>query len=181
MRYDLLAQDALRGVVRMALEKVKDSGLPGAHHFFITFITAHDGVELSDALHARYPVEMTIVLQHQFWDLEVADDHFSICLNFNKVPERLVVPYKAIRGFIDPSVQFGLEFQVEGAPMPGQGAASADEATEMPQASGEVTPIAAHRADDEGETDAPDDGGGGKAKPAEKTGEVVSLDSFRKK
>ena len=179
MRYDLLAQDALRGVVRMALENIKDGGLPGAHHFFITFITSHPGVELSDTLKSRYPVEMTIVLQHQFWDLEVLDDQFSVCLSFNKVPERLVIPYKAIRGFIDPSVQFGLEFQVEGAPT---AALSAD--PDAPKMPAEITTL--HRSGDEPGAEpgdrpepAPDEDEDGKAD--EKSGEVVSLDAFRKK
>src|SRR5690606_38074083 len=114
MRYDVLAQDALRGVVRRALKVARDDGLPGEHHFYISFRTDAPGVEISEKLRSQYPEEMTIVLQHQFWNLEVNEERFSVDLTFNKVPERLVVPFSAVQGFFDPSVQFGLQFQVEG-------------------------------------------------------------------
>lgn len=114
MRYDRLTQDAMRGVVRKALEKVQEDGLPGEHHFFITFMTQAKGVEISDVLMGRYPQEMTIVMQHQFWSLEVTEKEFQIGLTFNKMPERLKIPFSAVKGFFDPSVQFGLQFPIEG-------------------------------------------------------------------
>jgi hypothetical protein len=111
IRYDLLAQDALRGVVRKVLADVAKNGLPGEHHFFVAFDTRADGVKLSDRLRKQYPEEMTIVLQHQFWDLIVGDKSFEVGLSFKGVPERLTVPFEAIKGFFDPSVQFGLQFE----------------------------------------------------------------------
>jgi hypothetical protein len=115
IRYDLLAQNALRGVIRQVLLKVLEEGLPGEHHFFVAFETNAPGVRISPRLKAQYPDEMTIVLQHQFWDLRVDDDRFSIKLSFDNVPETLVVPFAAIKGFFDPSVQFGLQFDVADA------------------------------------------------------------------
>jgi hypothetical protein len=114
IRYDLLTQDALRGVIRTVLTDVAAKGLPGEHHFFITFDTRIDGVRLSARLKASYPEEMTIVLQHQFWDLTVGDDDFAVGLAFNAIPERLHIPFKAVKAFLDPSVQFGLQFGVDG-------------------------------------------------------------------
>jgi hypothetical protein len=114
MRYDLLAQEALKGVVRRALRVARDEGLPGEHHFYISFRTDAPGVEISPKLKSQYPEEMTIVLQHQFWNLEVSEERFSVDLTFNKIPEKLVVPFSALQGFFDPSVQFGLQFQVDG-------------------------------------------------------------------
>ncbi len=115
MRYDLLAQQALRGVVRAALERVRVDGLPGEHHFYIAFDTTHPGSKLSDRLKRKYPEEMTVVLQHQFWGLEVRDDGFNVELSFDNIPEKLEVPFAAIRGFFDPHVQFGLQFEMEEA------------------------------------------------------------------
>ena len=111
IRYDLLTQQALRGVVRSVLADTAKKGLPGDHHFYISFDTRADGVRLSDRLRAQYPDEMTIILQHQFWDLKVGDDEFEVGLSFGGVPERLTVPFEAINGFFDPSVQFGLQFE----------------------------------------------------------------------
>src|ERR1700757_713611 len=113
IRYDLLTQDALRGVIRTVLTGVAVKGLQGEHHFFITFDTRVDGVRLSARLKASYPQEMTIVLQHQFWDLTVGEDDFDVGLAFNGIPERLHVPFRAVKAFMDPSVQFGLQFAVE--------------------------------------------------------------------
>lgn len=110
IRYDALAQEALRGVVRTVLDKVAASGLPGDHHLYIAFDTEADGVSMSDRLRKEYPEEMTVVLQHQFWDLEVYEDRFSVKLAFNNIPEQLVVPFTSIKAFYDPSVQFGLQF-----------------------------------------------------------------------
>ena len=111
IRYDLLTQQALRGVVRNVLSDTAKKGLPGDHHFYISFDTRADGVHLSDRLRAQYPEEMTIILQHQFWDLKVGEEEFEIGLSFGGIPERLTVPFDAINGFFDPSVQFGLQFE----------------------------------------------------------------------
>ncbi len=111
IRYDVLVQDALRGVVRKILGEVLKAGLPGQHHFYISFDTQHPGVRMSTRLRQRYPEEMTVVLQHQFWDLSVTDIAFEVGLSFSGIPERLYIPYTAIKGFFDPSVQFGLQFE----------------------------------------------------------------------
>jgi hypothetical protein len=111
IRYDILTQDALRGVVRTVLEDAARNGLPGDHHFYIAFDTRADGVKLSQRMRAQYPEEMTVVLQHQFWDLVVTDEHFEVGLSFGGVPERVVVPYASIKSFVDPSVQFGVQFE----------------------------------------------------------------------
>jgi len=110
IRYDVLARDALRGVLRKVLTDAASHGLPGEHHFFITFVSKAEGVKLSSRLLAQYPEEMTIILQHQFWDLTVLEDRFEVGLSFGGIPERLVVPFVAIKSFFDPSVQFGLDF-----------------------------------------------------------------------
>jgi hypothetical protein len=111
IRYDLLAREALRGVVRRVLADAAKNGLPGEHHFYVSFDTRAPGVRLSPRMRAQYPEEMTIVLQHQFWDLAVTDVALEVGLSFGGVPEKLVVPFDAIKGFFDPSVQFGLEFE----------------------------------------------------------------------
>jgi uncharacterized protein len=111
IRYDILTQAALRGVMRTVLTDVAKKGLPGEHHFKISFDTTAPGVRISPRLLAQYPQEMTIVLQHQFWDLTVNDDSFEVGLSFGGIPERLVVPFDAITGFFDPAVQFGLQFE----------------------------------------------------------------------
>ena len=111
IRYDVLARDALRGVLRQVLSDAAAHGLPGDHHFFITFLSKAEGVKLSPRLLAQYPEEMTIILQHQFWDLVVAEDKFEVGLSFGGIPERLAVPFNAIKSFFDPSVQFGLQFE----------------------------------------------------------------------
>jgi uncharacterized protein len=112
IRYDILTQDALRGVVRTVLEDAARNGLPGEHHFYVAFDTRAEGVKLSQRMRAQYPEEMTVVLQHQFWDLVVADDQFEVGLSFGGVPERVVVPFAAIKSFVDPSVQFGVQFEI---------------------------------------------------------------------
>ena len=109
--YDALQQDALRGIVRAALQQISKTGLPGEHHFYISFLTHGPGVVVSKRLKEKYPHEMTIVLQHRFWDLLVSDERFEVKLTFDGIPERLVVPYAAIKVFIDPSVHFGLQFE----------------------------------------------------------------------
>src|SRR5262249_16739566 len=111
IRYDLLAQDALRAMLRGVLIDTARKGLPGEHHFFISFDTRAAGARVPPRLREQYPDEMTIVLQHQFWDLKVHDDYFEVGLSFNGVPEKLVVPFAAIKSFVDPSVQFALQFE----------------------------------------------------------------------
>ena len=114
LRYDKMVETALRGVVREVLARTAASGLPGAHHFFITFRTAADGTVVPDDLRRQYPDEMTVVLEHQFWDLEVDEDRFSVTLSFKSQPERLTIPFAAVTAFADPSVKFGLQFQAAG-------------------------------------------------------------------
>lgn len=109
--YEALQQDAMRGVVRAVLNQIVKSGLPGEHHFYISFLTQSPGVILSKRLKEKYPHEMTIVLQHRFWDLIVSEDRFEVKLTFDGIPERLVIPYRSIKVFIDPSVRFGLQFE----------------------------------------------------------------------
>ena len=168
IRYDLLTQQALRGVVRSVLSEAAKKGLPGDHHFFIEFDTLAPGVRMSDRLRAQHPEKMTIILQHQFWDLVVTEDRFEVGLSFGGIPERLVVPFAAIKSFLDPSVQFGLQFEpsdadaaadAPGAKLPAVAAPSA-----LPGA--EPSPAAEN-------TDEP-------TKPSEGA-EVVRLDRFRKK
>lgn len=173
MRYDVLAQHALRNVVKLALQRVmRDGQLPGEHHFFISFDTNFPGVQISERLHQKYPEDMTIVLQHQFWNLQVSDTQFEVELSFDNIPERLVVPFAAIKGFFDPTVQFGLQFEpgalelanseddAAAVETPDAGASLVRQDTE-PGSNGEV-PAAGSRASNDDTT-------------------VVSLDAFRKK
>ena len=151
MQYEKLAQDALRGVVRSALERAASpSGIPGAHHFYITFKTRGAGVSVPPDVIAKYPDEMTVVLQHQYWDLAVEHDLFSVMLKFGGMPKVLTVPYTAVTRFYDPSVQFLLQFE---APEP-----VAEPVAELPPPTRNDTPPSG------------DDGP-----------KVVSLDQFRKK
>jgi hypothetical protein len=113
LSYERMVEDALRGVLREALKITAAQGLPGAHHFYVTFDTTAPGVEIAASLRALHPNEMTIVLQHQFWDLLVDDEHFEITLSFNGVSQRLVVPFSAVTAFADPHAKFGLQFHVE--------------------------------------------------------------------
>ena len=166
IRYDVLARDALRGVLRRVLIDAAEHGLPGEHHFFITFVSTADGVKLSPRLLAQYPEEMTVILQHQFWDLVVTEDRFEVGLSFNGIPERLVVPFNSIKSFFDPSVQFGLQFE------PTEAAAETAEA-ETPAVSA-ATALAAPAAAPAPESDDEP------TKPSEGA-EVVRLDRFRKK
>jgi uncharacterized protein len=159
--YDQLMQDALRGVVRAALQEAANPrGLPGKHHFYITFRTHAPGVIIPDHLSARYPDEMTIVLEHQFWDLEIYPDRFRVILKFSGQPHPIVIPLAAITRFFDPSVKFGLQFEQH----------QADEARMM--ASGDTAssgPAAPQQ------TSAQD------SEPVSANSSVVSLDAFRKK
>lgn len=115
IRYDLLVQDALKGVVRKVLTDAAERGLPGDHHFYISFRTDEPGLRMSQRLRDKYPEEMTIILQHQFWDLAVTEHAFEVGLSFSGIPERLLIPFDALNGFFDPSVQFGLKFELSGA------------------------------------------------------------------
>lgn len=152
LRYDKMVEDALRGVVKACLSQALETGLPGDHHFYITFHTKAPGVSIHESLHQRYPDEMTIILQHQFWDLKMTDDVFEVTLSFDSVPRPLVIPFAAITSFFDPSVQFGLKFEVtdQEAPQAFEPAANAD------------------LAQDEAESD-------------DAPGQVITLDAFRKK
>jgi hypothetical protein len=172
IRYDVLARDALRGVLRRVLTDAAAHGLPGEHHFFITFLSRAEGVKLSPRLLAQYPEEMTIILQHQFWDLEVSEDRFEVGLSFGGIPERLTVPFSAIKSFFDPSVQFGLQFE----PIDGAVASDAPAATNLPAAPAALAvpaPVSAVPAAASEPAEEP-------AKPSEGA-EVVRLDRFRKK
>ena len=113
IRYDILTQNALRSMIANLLEEITRTGLPGDHHFFITFDTCAPNVQLSARMKEKYPEEMTIVVQHRFWDLEVKNDGFQIGLSFDDIPEILIIPLGAIKGFYDPSVKFGLQFEVQ--------------------------------------------------------------------
>jgi hypothetical protein len=166
IRYDVLARDALRGVLRRVLTDAAEHGLPGEHHFFITFLSTADGVKLSPRLLAQYPEEMTIILQHQFWDLVVTEDRFEVGLSFGGIPERLVVPFAAIKSFLDPSVQFGLQFE------PSEAVAEAPAAKLPAVPTPSALPVAA-----------PEPAAESKDEPAKTSegAEVVRLDRFRKK
>jgi hypothetical protein len=164
--YQALTDAALRGVVRDALKRIEKGGLIGAHHFYLTFKTHFAGLEIPDFLREQYPEEMTIILQHQYWDLKVKENHFEVTLTFRKLPATLVIPYAALTAFFDPGVQFGLQFrgpegETKSGPTPMMPPAAAIEQNKEKIADGESHP------------------------PSEKApaaaGEVVSLDSFRKK
>jgi hypothetical protein len=162
IRYDVLARDALRGVLRRVLTDAAEHGLPGDHHFFITFVSTAEGVKLSPRLLAQYPEEMTVILQHQFWDLVVTEERFEVGLSFGGIPERLVIPFSAIKSFFDPSVQFGLQFETSDA------APAADETETAALPATSALPVPTNE-----ETTEPE-------KPSEGA-EVVRLDRFRKK
>ena len=184
IRYDILAQDALRGVLRKVLAEVAKAGLPGEHHFYITFITKAPGVRLSSRLLNQYPEEMTIVLQYQFWDLTVTDHAFEVGLSFNGVPERLLIPFTAVKAFADPSVQFKFEFQRPGEATPGAAKPAAEPtevtAKEPVEAGKTTTPAAVIPAPVQAKPRAVKPEPEPAAKPAGEA-EVVSLDAFRKK
>lgn len=192
IRYDILAQDALRGVVRKVLSEVARTGIPGEHHFFISFATKAPGVRISSRLLAQYPEEMTIVLQHQYWDLSVTEHAFEVGLSFNNVPERLLVPFTALKGFADPSVQFGLQFDIavrsdtdktDPAVVPAQPRTAAEAEAELAATPAplplpveiQAEPARTEEFATDGETDDDAD----EALPV--AAEVVSLDAFRKK
>ena len=186
--YSALVENGLRSVVREALRRIAAEGWPGTHHAYITFNTAAPGVELPDSLLARYPDELTIVLQHQFWDLEVEDDLFAVTLSFNKVGQRVVVPFAALTSYADPSVKFGLQFGVapevggEVAPEVGGEKVPPEVRGEKvpPEVRGEKAPSAV------GGDKVPPEADGAEAGEEESAPEaggekVVALDLFRKK
>lgn len=111
LHYPVLIDQAMRGVVRDVLRRVQATGLPGNHHFYVSYSTLHSGVKMSDQLRAKYPKEITIVIQHQFWDFKVEDQQFHVTLSFGGAPEKLTVPFAALTAFADPSIKFGLQFQ----------------------------------------------------------------------
>jgi len=197
--YQALAQDAMRGIVRTVLTRVAQAGLPGEHHFYIAFKTDAAGVVLSKRLREKYPEEMTVVLQHRFWDLLVAEDRFEVKLTFDSIPERLVVPFAAIKVFFDPSVPYGLQFEemeAEGegaqqlaaprgeAPRAEARGGEASNASATPEGTrAEKKPRGPRRASEKGAERA-----AGKApaklaapKAPEPGPKVVSIDAFRKK
>jgi hypothetical protein len=167
IRYDLLTQQAMRGLVRTVLRDAAARGLPGEHHFFITFDTRAPGVKLSARLKEQYADEMTIVLQHQFWDLTVGEDQFEVGLSFNGIPERLVVPFAAIKSFADPSVKFGMQF----AEVTETSESGAQAAAPQPAPVAHIEP----KTERAPATEPP------AAQDKSAGGEVVSLDRFRKK
>ena len=152
--YGNLMHRAMRGLIKTVLEDVAENGLPGAHHFFITFDTTHDGVDIAEWLHERYPADMTVVMQHWYENLDVGDDGFSVTLNFGDQPEPLYIPYDAIKTFVDPSVEFGLRFET----------GDDDEDGDDDPNPGKGHPFKEDRTDDAPHADA----------------EIVSLDRFRK-
>lgn len=172
IRYDILAQEALRGVMRKVLAEVARTGLPGGHHFFVTFLTGAPGVRISSRLRERYPEQMTIVLQYQYWDLKVSETGFEVGLSFSDVPEKLEVPFSAVRGFYDPSVNFELEFDAQAEIVPVAAAEVPAPPAEAPAASARKP-----RARKDAAPEAGPDAATGEARGAD----VVSLDSFRKK
>jgi uncharacterized protein len=173
IRYDLLAQEALRGVVRRVIADAAKNGLPGDHHFFITFDTTKPGIKMSPRLHAHHPEELTIVLQHQFWDLAVSDESFEVRLSFRGIPERLVVPFDAIKAFFDPSVKFGVQF--DSADAVGEEAPVKTRESSALPAAAPSEPIG-----EEAEIE-PADVTDEEPEPPPAGGEVVRLDRFRKK
>ncbi len=162
--YQALQDAALRGVAREALRRIEKQGLIGAHHFYLTFKTKFAGVDIPDFLREQYPEEMTIILQHQFWGLKVTEERFEVTLTFKKLPATLVVPFAAMTAFFDPSVPFGLQFRGPEGEGKHPGTLPPQPASEQGREKG-------------GEAAKPADAGEKPATP----GEVVSLDSFRKK
>ncbi|CAN5672078.1 ClpXP protease specificity-enhancing factor SspB [soil metagenome] len=176
-QYDALVDDALRSVVRRVLTQVAEKGLPGSHHFYISFRSTDPGVELPEYLRAKYPEEMTIVLQHQYWDLIIGPNHFEVTVSFNKQQEHVRVPFAALSAFVDPSVRFGLQFDRKDK-------AGATDTAELPAPQAALpstekrTPLAGPAlADGKPEAGA----GTAEGKPEDAASKVVKLDSFRKK
>ncbi len=206
--YEVLAQDAMRGLVRTVLQRTAKSGLPGDHHFYVSFDTNAAGVSISKRLREKYPNEMTIVLQHRFWDLSVGDERFEVKLTFDGIPERVVVPYTAIKVFFDPSVRYGLQFEEpdfnaeavdlsvtsldqnfaepDHGPMPGQAPAEPATISHLVRQSAEMADDHLPESPEPTEADVADEA---TAESTDEThseedaagAEIVSLDAFRKK
>ena len=172
--YDTLVDDALRSVVKRVLVQVAEKGLPGSHHFYISFRSTDPSVELPDYLRAKYPEEMTIVLQHQYWDLVIHDDFFEVSVSFNKQQEHIKVPFMALSAFVDPSVRFGLQFDRKDKAgnllEKSDAGAVAPTPLPAPEPKAKSDPAAAEAATADAE-----------AKPKEAASKIVKLDSFRKK
>lgn len=165
--YDALVDDALRSVVRRVLTQVSENGLPGSHHFYISFRSHDPGVQMPDYLRDKYPEEMTIVLQHQYWDLVVGEESFEVTVSFNKLQEHIKVPYAALSAFVDPSVRFGLQFDRDKSAAGGKPAATPAAPAPLPAPAGpEGKPEVAENAE---------------AKPEDNASKIVKLDNFRKK
>jgi len=173
--YDTLVDDALRSVVKRVLRQVAEKGLPGSHHFYISFRSTDPGVELPDYLRAKYPEEMTIVLQHQYWDLVVNDDFFEVTVSFNKQQEHIRVPFMALSAFVDPSVRFGLQFDRKD-----KAASLLDKGENGQSESGAVVPTPLPAPDPKAKSDAAPDAAAD-AGPEDPASKIVKLDSFRKK
>ena len=172
--YDALVDDALRSVVKRVLVQVAEKGLPGSHHFYISFRSTDPGVELPDYLRAKYPEEMTIVLQHQYWDLVIHDESFEVTVSFNKQQEHIKVPFMALSAFVDPSVRFGLQFDRKDKAgnllEKSDAGAVAPTPLPAPEPKAKSDPAAAEAA-----------AAAAEAKPEEAASKIVKLDSFRKK
>jgi hypothetical protein len=177
--YDALVDDALRSVVRRVLRQVADKGLPGSHHFYISFRSTDPGVHLPEYLRAKYPEEMTIVLQHQYWDLIINDEFFEVTVSFNKQQERIKVPFTALSAFVDPSVRFGLQFDRKDKAGAGEkveaGANQAPSSLPAPEKRPSLGAPAETEAKPEAAAANPD------VRPEDAASKVVKLDSFRKK
>ena len=173
LNYELLVEDALRSVVRSSLRIVENIGLPGETHFYISFITTHDGVELDESLRAKHPEQMTIVIQHQYADLQVSEDHFSITLFFGGKPSPMIIPFQAVTSFNDPSVGFGLQFGMLDDGDEDEDGISLDEPTGTTVAKSDNAESSGEDFNKDATADATPD--------EEKTTEVVSLDTFRKR
>jgi len=168
--YDALVDDALRSVVRRVLVQIAEKGLPGSHHFYISFRSTDPGVELPEYLRAKYPEEMTVVLQHQYWDLIITDESFEVTVSFNKQQERIKVPFMALSAFVDPSVRFGLQFDRKDKTGTGE---KSDVVATVP------TPLPAPEPKPKGDSAAA--AADPEAKPEDAASKIVKLDSFRKK
>jgi hypothetical protein len=178
INYELLVEDALRSVVRGALSIAQHAGLPGESHFYVTFLTDAPGVSISDTLKAGNPKEMTIVLQHQFWDLDVFDDRFHITLSFSGTHEPLIIPFSAVTHFTDPSVGFGLQFsepEIDNELMQAEDSAVTPPKISTSTSLSDITPSLSKNGQKRSQADHDD-----AATVAKDTAEIVSLDTFRK-
>ncbi|NRA87335.1 MAG: hypothetical protein HRU28_08065 [Rhizobiales bacterium] len=181
MNYEQLTQDAMRTVVKRALEHVVEHGLPGDHHFYVSFDTNFPGVAISDSVYEQYPEEMTIVIQHQFWGLEVKDGILRIELSFNNVPEKLEIPLMAIIGFFDPHVQFGIQFEIPEEILEAIETMEKEEAAKDETDADNIKKINMDSVEDEKPKAVKDTTKTDKSDEENKGAQVVSLDAFRKK